>query len=121
MSINLNVHEHIDEFKLQAASAILATVELSTIRQVSLANLQRWQQTGTWVSAFEEWRELMTRGTDAEVIEAMTSRSEHANRLRQSAPYSGILDESTRTQLWRATTTLIDYKAVCQDDDDEPL
>jgi hypothetical protein len=113
----VNAHKHIDEFKLHAALAILASAELSIIRQVSLANLQRWQQNGTWVSAFDEWRELMTRGNDADVIEAMSSRSERSNRLRQSAPYSGILDESVRIQLWRTHSAQIDYGTVWQDDD----
>lgn len=111
---DVNDHEHIDEYKLRIALAILENAELSRIRQVNIANLDRWERNGTWVSAFDEWRELLSQGTDADVLDAMTSRSERANRLRQSAPYSGILDESTRIQLWRDRRVKA-QQAMCQD------
>lgn len=78
----------------------MQTSDLSAIRAKSLANMDRWEAKGTWVSAHDEWREIMTNGSDAEVTAAMTGRDQEANRLRQSAPYIGIIDEVTRVYLW---------------------
>lgn len=99
-----NSHDQLDEFKLRCAIAILQTADLSTIRAKSLANMDRWRAKGTWVSAHDEWREIMTNRSDAEVIAAMTGRDQKANRLRQSAPYTGIIDEVTRVYLWETKT-----------------
>lgn len=99
-----NFHDYLDEFKLRCAKAVLHRVDLSTIRAKSLSNMDRWEANGTRVSAHEEWRELMTKGTDADVIAAMTGKDQKANRLRQSAPYIGIIDEVTRVYLWETRT-----------------
>lgn len=97
---HVNDHAAIDEFKRRLAKAVLAQADLPAIRQRSLANLDRWTANGVWCSAFDEWRTIMTTGSDAEVIAAMTGTDQNANRLRQSAPYSGFLDDEARSHLW---------------------
>lgn len=62
------------------------------IRRKSLANIERWNCQGTWVSAHDEWRVLMERGTDQEIVAVMTGTDERCNRLRQSAPYVGLVE-----------------------------
>jgi hypothetical protein len=94
-----NAHDYIDEFKLRYAKAALKATDMQTIRQTSLANLDRWEEKGVWCSANDEWRELMADGTDEAIIAAMTGRDENANRLRQSSPYAGIVDDVTRAYL----------------------
>lgn len=89
----------LDQFKLRAAQAIVATFDMARIRQKSLANLDRWNAQGVWCSAHDEWRSLMTSGSDADIIAVMTGENEYANRLRQSPPYSGLLDVLTVAQL----------------------
>lgn len=86
-----NAQSQLDRIKLESAQAVLRSVDMATLRRHSLANLKRWRQTGSWCSAFAEWATLMETGSDAEVVAAMTGSDEHANRLRQSAPYVGLL------------------------------
>lgn len=93
-------HDRIDEFKRIAAIAVLEAADLSQIRAKSLKNLSRWNAAGVWVSAHDEWRRLMTTGSDAEIVYAMTSTDQESNRLRQSPPYVGLIDEPTRKSLW---------------------
>lgn len=95
-----NEHEYIDKFKRRIASAILRASDIKVIRQKSLENMNRWEARGVLVSAHDEWRALMTNGTDADVIAVMTGSDQKANRLRQSSPYSGIVDDVTRAYLW---------------------
>jgi hypothetical protein len=97
-----NRHEKLDRLKLLSAMAILKEYDLSTIRQTSLANLDRWIAKGTWVSAFDEWRKLMSTGSDAEVISTMTGLDERSNRLRQSPPYAGLIKPETRRALLKS-------------------
>lgn len=94
-----NSHMRLDRFKRLAAAAIVARCDISLIRSHSLANLDRWIASGTWVSAFDEWRQLLTRGTDEQIQAVMTGSDEYANRLRQSPPYTGLLPEDVRNAL----------------------
>lgn len=83
-----------DRRKLIMARRITEKFEMSVIRHRSLKNMERWQEKGVWVSAFEEWRQLLTNGTDQQVLAVMTGRDEKSNRLRQSAPYAGLLTQT---------------------------
>jgi len=80
-----------DEHKRKLAIAVVSQFPPSLIRAHSLANLHRWKLNGTWVSAYDEWKKIMLHGDDGELFSAMLSRDEHANRLRQSPPYVGLL------------------------------
>lgn len=84
-------HEALDELKRELALAVVRRFTPREIRAQSLANLHRWQQQGSWVPAYDEWRELIERGDDGELYAAMLSRDERANQLRQSPPYVGLL------------------------------
>lgn len=90
MSPTRNDHAKLDEKKRQRAIYILERVSLTTIRQMSLDTLARWKNQGTWCSAYSEWAELMSSGSDEAVIYAMTSFDENSNRLRQSPPYTAF-------------------------------
>ena len=90
-----NAHARLDLLKLRFAETVLREFNILRVRQKSLANLVRWKKQGTWCSAYDEWTDLMTSGSDADVINAMTSPDENANRLRQSPPFVGLLDQAT--------------------------
>jgi hypothetical protein len=92
-------HAKLDELKRLTALAILEEVAIAAIRAKSLANLDRWNANGVWVSAHDEWRALMSSGTDAQIIATMTGRDESSNRLRQSPPYVGLINPDTRRKL----------------------
>lgn len=86
-----NAQSRLDALKLESAQTVLRAVDMETLRRHSLANLRRWRESGSWCGAFAEWGKLMATGSDAEVVAAMTGTDEKANRLRQSAPYVGLL------------------------------
>ncbi|MBY0242131.1 MAG: hypothetical protein K2X55_22750 [Burkholderiaceae bacterium] len=90
-STALNKQDVQDRRKLTMAQRIIEHFPLTVIRQRSLENMDRWQTNGVWVSAFDEWRALMTEGSDAQVLAVMTGEDQTSNRLRQSAPYVGLL------------------------------
>jgi len=86
-----NAQARLDAHKLELAQTVLRSVDMDTLRRRSLANLKRWRERGSWCSAFAEWEKLMATDSDAKVVAAMTGSDENANRLRQSAPYAGLL------------------------------
>lgn len=87
----LDRHALLDAKKLASAKRVVEACTLDQIRRQSLANIARWNGDGTWVSAHDEWRRLMEHGTNQEVIAVMTGTDERSNRLRQSAPYVGLV------------------------------
>jgi len=83
--------EILDEHKRKLAAAVVSRFTPNLIRAHSLANLHRWKKNGVWVSAYDEWKEIMEHAGDAELFAVMLGRDENANRLRQSPPYVGLL------------------------------
>lgn len=81
----------LDELKRRLASAVVESFTPRQIRAHALANLHRWKRTGAWVSAYDEWKQIMERADDGALYSAMLGRDERATRLRQSAPYAGML------------------------------
>jgi hypothetical protein len=73
------------------ASRPATTRDYQQIRAQSLANLHRWKQQGTWVSAFDEWLQILEGGSDGALFAAMLGRDQNSNRLRQSVPFVGLL------------------------------
>lgn len=87
----VSLHEALDEHKRKLALAVAARFPPNLIRAHSLANLHRWRQNCVWVSAYDEWRQILEEGSDGELFAAMLGRDERSNRLRQSPPYAGML------------------------------
>ena len=81
----------LDELKRKLAAAVTASFAPRQIRAHSLANLHRWRKRGVWVSAYGEWQKIMEGADDGELFAAMLGRDERSTRLRQSAPYVGML------------------------------
>ncbi len=92
-------HGELDELRRNMALAIVRRFEPRQIRAQILANLHRWKAQGVWASAFDEWRGIAERGDDAELFAAMLGRDENAVRLRQSAPYVGLLSREEVARL----------------------
>lgn len=86
-----NAHEALDRFKRDVALEVLRRCTLHHIRERSLANLRRWHKSGSWSRAYDEWQEVLGGGSDGELIALMVGEDERANRLRQSAPFVGLL------------------------------
>ncbi len=75
------------------ALAIVGQFTPGQIRAQSLANLHRWKRQGVWVSAFDDWQAIASGNDDGELFAAMLGHDEAAVRLRQSAPYAGLLPQ----------------------------
>jgi hypothetical protein len=86
-------HGALDELKRSIALAVLRRFTPREIRAQILANLQRWQNQGAWVPAYDEWRDLASRTDDGALFAAMLGRDEHAVALRQSMPFVGLLPQ----------------------------
>jgi antitoxin component of MazEF toxin-antitoxin module len=86
-------HEVLDELKRLLSLAVVRRCTPQEIRARSLANLYRWKNQGTWVSAYDEWTEILQRGSEGELFAAMLGRDDQSNRLRQSMPYVGLLSQ----------------------------
>ena len=81
----------LDELKRNLAVAVTARCTAQQIRAQGLANLYRWQASGVWVSAYDEWREILETDDDGLLYATMLGHDERSNRLRQSPPYVGLL------------------------------
>jgi len=88
-----NGHDALDEQKRRLAAAVAARFTPREIRAHSLANLHRWKSAGAWVSAYDEWKQLLADPDDGPLFAALLGRDERAMRLRQSAPYIGMLSQ----------------------------
>jgi antitoxin component of MazEF toxin-antitoxin module len=84
-------HERLDDQKRRLAAAVASRFTPREIRAHALANLHRWRQSGAWVAAYDEWKQILAHDDDGALFAAMLGRDEHATRLRQSAPYVGML------------------------------
>src|SRR5688572_23391087 len=88
---NGNGHDALDEQKRLLAATIATRFTPRQIRAHSLANLHRWKTSGVWVSAYAEWKEILEASDDGPLFAALLGRDERSVRLRQSAPYAGLL------------------------------
>jgi antitoxin component of MazEF toxin-antitoxin module len=92
--------ERLDELKRQLAIAVVREFSPREIRAQSLANLHRWKLQGTWVSAYDEWQEILESGADGALFAAMLGRDEQSNRLRQSLPFVGLLSQEQVSRIY---------------------
>lgn len=84
-------HEMLDEHKRKLAAAVASRFTAKHIRAHSLGNLHRWKKNGAWVSAYDEWQQILAHADDGELFAVLLGRDERSNRLRQSPPYVGLL------------------------------
>jgi antitoxin component of MazEF toxin-antitoxin module len=89
-----SARELLEEHKRRLAAAVTSHFGAREIRARILANLYRWKQQGAWVSAYDEWQAIAEGGDDGALFAAMLGRDERSTRLRDSAPYVGLLPRS---------------------------
>ena len=85
------LHQELDELRRTMALAVVRQFTPGQIRAQMLANLHRWKRQGVWGAAYKEWRGIAQGRDDGELFAAMLGRDENAVRLRQSAPFVGLL------------------------------
>lgn len=93
------IQDRLDDLKRRIAVEVAANFPPALIRAHSVANLFRWESQGSWVPAYAAWRTLLTTADDGALFCAMLGRDEHANELRQSAPYVGLLPRAVTRRL----------------------
>jgi hypothetical protein len=81
----------LDEHRRIIALAVVRNFTPREIRAQILANLSRWKGQGVWGGAYEEWRQIAATADDGTLFAAMLGRDDNAIRLRQSAPFVGLL------------------------------
>lgn len=86
-----SAHEALDEHKRKLAAAVASQSTANEIRAHSLANLHRWKANGVWGPVYDEWQSILEHESDGTLFAVMLGRDETATRLRQSAPYVGLL------------------------------
>lgn len=84
-------HQKLDELRRSISLAIVGRFTPREIRAQILANLHRWKRQGVWGAAYKEWRDIAEAEDDGELFAVMLGRDENAVRLRQSAPFVGLL------------------------------
>lgn len=84
-------HQELDELRRSIAVAVIQRHTPSEIRAQILGNLHRWKQRGVWGRAYEEWHDIARDNDDGRLFAAMLARDEEAVRMRQSAPFVGLL------------------------------
>jgi hypothetical protein len=84
-------HQELDELKRIHALTVVREFSAREIRAKILANLYRWKRQGVWGAAYDEWKAIAAADDDGALYAAMLGRDEDAVRLRQSAPYVGLL------------------------------
>lgn len=84
-------HQQLDELRRSIALAVVRRHTAREIRAQILANLHRWRHRGVWGRAYEEWEGIASASDDGRLFAAMLGRDEEAVRLRQSAPFVGLL------------------------------
>ena len=92
-------HAELDELKRRISLEVLARHQPADIRCRSLGNLARWKKSGVWCGAYDEWLEILERGSDGALFGAMVGTDDRANRLRQSPPYAGMLSRDVLERL----------------------
>src|SRR5262245_8887856 len=73
------------------------------VLRLARANLKRWMRRDgrTVRSSFQEWNQILTRLSRAEIADFLLSDTPMARRLRQSSPFAGVLTETERLALIR--------------------
>ncbi|HEV2271339.1 MAG TPA: AbrB/MazE/SpoVT family DNA-binding domain-containing protein [Steroidobacteraceae bacterium] len=93
-------HRELDDLRLSLSMAVVRKHTAREIRAKILANLHRWKQQDSWVSAYDEWHRIARSDDDGALFAAMLGRDENAIRLRQSMPYVGLLPQPELKKLY---------------------
>ena len=86
-------HSKLDDMNRAIALAVVKSFSPNEIPEKILSNLARWQAQGVWVTAYDEWRSIASSSDDGALFAAMLGRDENSTRLRQSAPFVGLLPQ----------------------------
>lgn len=93
-------HQELDNLRLSLSMAVVRKHTAREIRAKIAANLHRWRELGSWVSAYDEWNDIARSEDDGALFAVMLGRDENAVRLRQSMPYVGLLSQQEVKEMY---------------------
>lgn len=94
-----NAQDTLDELKRTFALEVVRRFTAPQIRAKILANLHRWKAAGAWIPAYDGWKKIAESGDDGALFAAMLGMDDDSNRLRQSAPWVGLLPKDVVRRL----------------------
>ena len=94
-----NQHDALDNMKHRISCEVLARFSIAVIRQQARDNLARWRANGAWSKTYDEWQAIIESNDDHALVARMVGLDQDSNRLRQSMPYVGLLDQTRVRQL----------------------
>lgn len=92
-------HDALDTMKHRISCEVLARFSVPLIRQQARDNLDRWRKQGAWSKVYDEWLAIIDSNDDQRLISRMVGMDQESNRLRQSMPYVGLLDQALVRQI----------------------
>ena len=97
MTIN-NPHAKIDAENRDRDRRLAALIRRRpAVIELALRNLRDWAvRWGGLTPAWDEWAQLLRMLSPEQVADFLEGATPKANRLRQSSPFLGVLEESTR-------------------------
>ena len=95
-------HERIDKRSLALHRAVAAKLRTQPeLVQVALKNIDRWYpDAGSTRACLDEWRRILDQPLDS-ILATIVEEGERMTALRQSTPFSGILDPKERWAIYR--------------------
>ena len=97
------MHELVDRVSLEMARRIAARLGADpSLLQVARANLNRWKQqhreSPSLLRCDLEWEEILLRPLN-EICRILCDETDEGQRLRQNAPFTGILSQEEVKQI----------------------
>lgn len=72
--------------------------------ELARSNIARWKGRRGTTSAYSEWDEILAAGTER-VLRVITGEGQESARLRSSTPFTGILSEDERREIFDRWST----------------
>jgi hypothetical protein len=103
----------VDFFSLtlhRAIAARMLTDEQNVLRKAK-NNVDRWLSrpdfTGEGSMALLEWKEILEKSTPDELRKIISEESHEGQRLRSSSPFSGVLTQKERKEIFDACAEIV--------------
>ncbi len=101
-TLKKNPHRLQDETSLAMHARIVEELERDpSLMRVAIENIARWSRRNAdspgLLACYREWDAILAKGL-AEVVRVLRDEGEEGDRLRQNAPFPGIL---TPQEVWR--------------------
>jgi hypothetical protein len=101
-TLKKNPHRLQDETSLAMHARIVEELERDpSLMRIAIENIARWSRRNAdspgLLACYREWEAILAKGL-AEVVRVLRDEGEEGDRLRQNAPFPGIL---TPQEVWR--------------------